>query len=96
MVVHICNPSTQNLVNRQVLFLETGFLCGTGYPETHFVDQVVPELRDPFASASRVLGLKVCATTARSEPSFIILNSCYCQHKTHQKILSSSYNVIYQ
>jgi hypothetical protein len=34
-----------------------------GCPGTHFVDQAGLELRNPTASASRVLGLKVCATT---------------------------------
>jgi hypothetical protein len=32
-------------------------------PGTHFVDQAGLELRNLPASASRVLGLKVCATT---------------------------------
>jgi hypothetical protein len=32
-------------------------------PGTHFVDQAGLELRNPPASASRVLGLKACATT---------------------------------
>jgi hypothetical protein len=34
-------------------------------PGTHFVDQGGLKLRNPSASASRVLGLKACATTAR-------------------------------
>jgi hypothetical protein len=34
-----------------------------GCPGTHFVDQAGLELRNPPASASRVLGLKVCTTT---------------------------------
>jgi hypothetical protein len=34
-----------------------------GCPGTHFVDQAGLELRNPPASASGVLGLKVCATT---------------------------------
>jgi hypothetical protein len=38
-------------------------LCSPGYPGTHFVDQAGLELRNPPASASRVLGLKACATT---------------------------------
>ena len=38
------------------LFLETGFLC---------VALAVLELRGPPVSASRVLGLKTCATTAK-------------------------------
>ena len=36
-----------------------------GWPQTH---------RDPPASASRILGLKVCATTARLRRSFL---SCF-------------------
>jgi hypothetical protein len=39
-------------------------LCSPGSPGTHFVDQAGLELRNPPASASHVLGLKVCATTA--------------------------------
>jgi hypothetical protein len=45
---------------------ETGFLvslCSPGCPGTHSVDQAGLELRNPPASASPVLGLKVCATT---------------------------------
>jgi hypothetical protein len=35
-------------------------------PGTHSVDQAGLELRNPSASASQVLGLKVCAITAQS------------------------------
>jgi hypothetical protein len=42
---------------------ETGFLCSPGCPETHVVDQADLKLRNLPASISRVLGLKVCATT---------------------------------
>jgi hypothetical protein len=38
-------------------------LYSPGCPGTHFVDQVGLDLRKPPASASRVLGLKACATT---------------------------------
>jgi hypothetical protein len=37
--------------------------CSPGCPGTHFVDQAGLELRNPPASASRVLGLKAYATT---------------------------------
>ena len=44
---------------------ETGFLCiALGCPRTHFVDQAGLELRNMPASASQVLGVKACATTA--------------------------------
>jgi hypothetical protein len=46
-------------------FFETVSLCSPGCPGTHFVDQAGLELRNPLASASQVLGLKACATTAR-------------------------------
>jgi hypothetical protein len=38
-------------------------LYSPGCPGTHSVDQAGLELRNPPASASRVLGLKACATT---------------------------------
>jgi hypothetical protein len=40
-------------------------LCSPGFPGTHSVDQAGLELRNPPASASQVLGLKACATTAQ-------------------------------
>jgi hypothetical protein len=47
-----------------IYFLRQGF---SGCPGTHFVDQAGLELRNLPASASRVLGLKACTTTARRE-----------------------------
>jgi hypothetical protein len=38
-------------------------VCIPGCPGTHFVDQADLKLRNLLASASQVLGLKVCATT---------------------------------
>jgi hypothetical protein len=38
-------------------------LYSPGCPETHSVDQAGLELRNPPASASRVLGLKACTIT---------------------------------
>jgi hypothetical protein len=40
-------------------------LCSPGCPGTHSVDQAGLELRNLPASASQVLGLKACTTTAR-------------------------------
>jgi hypothetical protein len=51
-----------------VVFRDRDSLCSPGCPETHFVDQASLELRNPPASASRVLGLKACATTPGSGP----------------------------
>jgi hypothetical protein len=45
------------------MFRDRVSLCSPGCPGTHFVDQAGLELRNLPASASRVLGLKVCATT---------------------------------
>jgi hypothetical protein len=47
-------------------------LCSPGCPGTHFVDQAGLKLRNPPASASQVLELKACATTAR--PKTILNN----------------------
>jgi hypothetical protein len=40
------------------------FLYSLGWPGTHSIDQAGFELRDLPASASQVLGLKMCRTTA--------------------------------
>jgi hypothetical protein len=46
-------------------------------PGTHFVDQAGLELRNPPVSASRVLGLKACATTPSTKLEVIEANiSC--------------------
>ena len=42
-----------------------------GCPGTHSVDQAGLKLRNPPASASRVLGLKACATTTRHLHAFL-------------------------
>jgi hypothetical protein len=47
------------------LFRDRVSLYIPGCPGTHFVDQAGLELRNLPASASQVLGLKTCATTAR-------------------------------
>jgi hypothetical protein len=47
-----------------VLFCDTVSLYSPGCPGTQFVDQAGLELRNLPASASGVLGLKACATTA--------------------------------
>jgi hypothetical protein len=45
-----------------LVFQDRVSLYSPGCPGTHFVDQAGLELRNLPASASRVLGLKVCAT----------------------------------
>jgi hypothetical protein len=49
-----------------LVFRDRVSLYSPGCPGTHFVDQASLELRNPPASASRVLGLKACATTPGS------------------------------
>jgi hypothetical protein len=46
-------------------------LYSPGCPGTHSVDQASLEVRNPPTSASRVLGLKVCATTAQPVGNFL-------------------------
>jgi hypothetical protein len=45
------------------VFQDRVSLCSSDCPGTHAVDQAGLKLRNPSASASRVLGLKVCSTT---------------------------------
>jgi hypothetical protein len=49
-----------------LVFQDSVSLCSPGCPGTHSADQAGLELRNPPASASQVLGLKVCATTPGS------------------------------
>jgi hypothetical protein len=51
-----------------LVFRDRVSLCSPGCPGTHFLDQAGLELRNPPASASRVLGLKACATM----PGFVL------------------------
>jgi hypothetical protein len=60
-----------------LVFRDRVSLSSLGCPGTHFVDQAGLELRNPPASASRVLGLKVCATTpGRNDSLYSIKISC--------------------
>jgi hypothetical protein len=71
-----------------VFFRDRVSLYSPGCPGTHFVDQAGLEIRNLPASASRVLGLKACATTAWLCPIFLkginlhlqseTLNLCVC------------------
>jgi hypothetical protein len=54
-----------------IFFQNRVSLFSPGCPGTHSVDQAGLELRNPPASASQVLGLKVCATTTRLSTSFL-------------------------
>jgi hypothetical protein len=56
-----------------LVFRDMVFLYSPGCPGTHFVAQAGLELRNPPASASRVLGLKACATT----PGYILFLLMY-------------------
>jgi hypothetical protein len=47
-----------------VCFQDRVSLCNPGCPGTHSVNQASLKLRDPPTSASQMLGLKSCATTA--------------------------------
>ena len=54
-----------------LVFQDRVSLCSPGCPGIHFVDQAGLELRNPPASASRVLGLKACATTPGDRTVFL-------------------------
>jgi hypothetical protein len=77
-------------------FLVFGDRVSLCSPGTHFVDQAGLELRNPPASASRVLGLKVCATTARLFISYIFLcsaafYSATCYFKIEGTVMPCNY-----
>jgi hypothetical protein len=55
-----------------LVFQDRVSLCSPGCPGTHSVNQAGLELRNPPASASQVLGLKACGTTARLKAYFYV------------------------
>jgi hypothetical protein len=57
------------------VFRDRVSLCSPGCPGTHSVDQAGLKLRNPPASASQVLGLKVCVTTSSSRSFLNLLNA---------------------
>jgi hypothetical protein len=62
------------------VFRDRVSLYSPGCPGTHSEDQAGLELRNPPASASQVLGLKACATTARPLCSFLKIHLLGCQN----------------
>ena len=61
-------------------------LCSPGCPGTHFVDQADLKLRNPPASASQVLELKVCATTPGYKMHSFITMASTCFDSTEGKL----------
>jgi hypothetical protein len=70
-----------------LVFRDRVSLCSPGCPGTHFVDQAGLELRNLPASASRVLGLKACATMPGSKhlcaPATMLLYVLHLQTPFH-------------
>jgi hypothetical protein len=58
-----------------LFFQDRVYLYSSDYPGTHSVHQAGLELRNPPASASRVLGLKASTTTAGPRNRFYL--DCY-------------------
>jgi hypothetical protein len=54
-----------------LVFPDMVLLFSVGYPRSVSAYHAGLELRDPFASASRVLGLMACATTAWQKIEFL-------------------------
>jgi hypothetical protein len=87
---HLISPKSFFLGGGGCFFRDMVFLCSPGCPGTHFVDQASLKLRNPPVSASRVLGLKVWATTAwpalsllSSLPPPTTFSSSSCSGPTH-------------
>jgi hypothetical protein len=73
-----------------LVFQDRVSLCSPGCPRTHSVDQAGLKLRNPPASASQVLGLKACATTARLLAQFsnnVTFRFCLPYHSIESDIV---------
>jgi hypothetical protein len=71
-----------------LVFQDRVSLCSPGCPGTHSVDQAGLQLRNPPASASQVLGLKACTTTAWPVHSF--KTEYICEGQKYQVCLPST------
>jgi hypothetical protein len=79
LIIHfkLCQPLGASLSNWKKITQPFFFsqdrvsLYSSGCPETHSVDQAGLELRYPPASASQLLGLKACVTTAQQHTAII-------------------------
>jgi hypothetical protein len=71
---HLTGPfeTLKNIFLVFVFFPDRVSLCSPGCPGTHSIDQAGLELRNLPASASQVLGLKVCTTTAQLKNYFYL------------------------
>jgi hypothetical protein len=57
-----------------LVFRDRVSLSSSGCPGTHYVDKAGLKLRNSPVSASQVLGLKACATTAQLTMLFFIVS----------------------
>jgi hypothetical protein len=73
------------LYNCFLVFRDRVSLYSPGCPGTHFVDQAGLKLRNPPVSASQVLGLKACATTAPPFKIFFYFLFFSITVKNHKK-----------
>ena len=62
------------------VFQDRVSLCNPDYSGTHSVDQAGLELRDLLASASQILGLKVCAITTQPQSFESMQRLCLYVH----------------
>jgi hypothetical protein len=90
----ICN------LDSTFFFQDRVSLCSPGCPGTHSIDQAGLELRNPPASASQVLGLKVRATTAQQDIKLLLSTNSLCLNQEGdcgfqfiQKVLSLTFVV---
>jgi hypothetical protein len=71
-----------------LFFWDRVSLYNPGCPGTHSVDQAGLKLRNPSVSASQVLGLKACTTTARSKWFFFYANTFTLLRESRYHLIS--------
>jgi hypothetical protein len=74
-----------------LFFRDRVFLYSPGCPGTHFVDQAGLEIRNLPASASRVLGLKACATTPGFSQGFYSCTNIMTKKQVGEERVYSAY-----
>jgi hypothetical protein len=72
-------------------FRDRVFLYSPGCPGTHSVDQAGLKLRNLPVSASQLLGLKACATTAQHKYVLLKGDNLYVSNLTEVKLCSENH-----
>ena len=90
------HSSIYQFIHLSVFFFERIFLCSSGFPGTHSVDQVYIKLRELRTSASKLLTIKISTITIKFLPNMTLLCVYYIVYwSIYNRLLISNVNLNY-